>query len=804
MKAQLKVSSLYAGIFFLNVLLQFNTEAQTNKVLLEQFRNYQQSVPQEKVFLHLDKTQYAASETMWIKAYLVAGAMQLPSNISQNLYLELLNKNGEVKQRLTLEAENGLATASLKLDKALATDDYYLRAYTSWMKNFDSDYYFNKKIRIINVEAEGPPVISEPQVSAVALKFYPEGGHLVQNIASKMAFEVMATPGEFNDYSGTIYDYNDKPITTFRTNHENRGMIKFTPKSLNYYAVLDDEDLRFELPMVETQGVVMLVNNKDEEELLVTVKASDLVAQDYFIMAHTRGYVTYASEIKLRGGRGIARIEKSKLPAGISHITLMSNAMEPLAERLAYITGSDNIDLTLKTDNSGYDTRKKVTVDLEVKDAKGKPVEGSFSLSAYHQRFAVNDQTNNHIRANLLLASDLKGHIDNPGQYFNNSTSARRNLDLLLMVKGWSRFSWDQVTAGTFSPKYLPEAGLSIKGKLLRMGKEKIKNGQLYLLDKQSRDLISATTDQEGNFLFTDLNYHDTTQLIFQGMHKKGFKNVELKIDSTFEQMPFSAFASKSLKLSPAREEAFKQQYRAFVNVKGVWERRNGFTDLGEVTVTTLRRGFRNAGIRSMPDAFDFKELPYEEKRRKDPFRAMLGKVPGLNFAATTGPNGNEEWGMQTPRMGFGERWRNTPPTIMIDGLISDAQDVYGLDPHSIDYVITTRVFPGLISIHTMTKETYAKYAPKPGLYVMNLPGYHSPDTFYAPRYDGTDKDADLPDERITLFWEPMITTDTNGRAQITFYTSDQQGPIGIDVQGISFKGQAGNGSSSFTIRSNF
>ncbi len=47
--------------------------------------------PQQKVYLHLDKTSYKAGEMIWVKAYLLNGLNHLPDTLSTNLYVELIS-----------------------------------------------------------------------------------------------------------------------------------------------------------------------------------------------------------------------------------------------------------------------------------------------------------------------------------------------------------------------------------------------------------------------------------------------------------------------------------------------------------------------------------------------------------------------------------------------------------------------------------------------------------------------------------------------------------------------------------------
>ena len=57
--------------------------------------------PQEKIYLHLDRPSYWASEDIWFKAYLLNSAIP-----DCNLYVELIHSSGEIIDKKILWAQN--------------------------------------------------------------------------------------------------------------------------------------------------------------------------------------------------------------------------------------------------------------------------------------------------------------------------------------------------------------------------------------------------------------------------------------------------------------------------------------------------------------------------------------------------------------------------------------------------------------------------------------------------------------------------------------------------------------------------
>jgi len=42
------------------------------------------------------------------------------------------------------------------------------------------------------------------------------------------------------------------------------------------------------------------------------------------------------------------------------------------------------------------------------------------------------------------------------------------------------------------------------------------------------------------------------------------------------------------------------------------------------------------------------------------------------------------------------------------------------------------------------------------------------------------------PDFRSTIYWSPTVKTDSNGKAKVEFYCSDDIGPLNICIDGLT------------------
>ncbi|WP_075350012.1 TonB-dependent receptor plug domain-containing protein [Algoriphagus marinus] len=160
-------------IFFLISLISVNLQAQDAlpQKIQSYFDTYQKEYPVEKAYLHLDKTTYTLGEDLWFSAYLTAGSSQIPSPLSATLYVDLFDGDGLLLEQKTIRLEKGRGKGDFALPAFGKPGIYQLKAYTSWMRNFGDEYFFNSQINVVD-GAGGSflPKITFTSISAAAGK----------------------------------------------------------------------------------------------------------------------------------------------------------------------------------------------------------------------------------------------------------------------------------------------------------------------------------------------------------------------------------------------------------------------------------------------------------------------------------------------------------------------------------------------------------------------------------------------------------------------------------------------------------
>ncbi|WP_276089461.1 TonB-dependent receptor plug domain-containing protein [Pedobacter sp. JY14-1] len=149
----MKLKFAFRTAFFLLVIaagFAYKTDEDPFAALLKKLEAYNEKYPQEKVHLHLDKPYYAIGDNIWFKAYVINAQSSRLSDISNVLYVELINEKDSVKKQLRLPLVSGISWGDFKLPDSLSEGNYRIRAYTQWMRNAGTDFFFDKTIKIGN------------------------------------------------------------------------------------------------------------------------------------------------------------------------------------------------------------------------------------------------------------------------------------------------------------------------------------------------------------------------------------------------------------------------------------------------------------------------------------------------------------------------------------------------------------------------------------------------------------------------------------------------------------------------------
>jgi hypothetical protein len=917
--------------------------------LVAAMQDLQGRMPAEKVYLHTDKPYYNLGDTLWFKAYLLDAKTLSASKRSGLLYVELADDTAEAVRRITIPIKDGVGYAQIPLIRKIFHEGgYTLRAYTNWMQNFGTDYFFTSRfylgvpeqdtwlvnsgtrinraagkdqlfteltlshtdrsaVGLTQLEArimEGDKQLYKEELQTtkdgtlkltydlsqkadgknirvelrsinagdrdqrlsvplnitrnqmIDLQFLPEGGKLVSGLRSVIGFKAIAENGKGVQVTGGIYNGKGSLVVKFSSLHKGMGAFSFTPLAGELYAAKLDQpqgvDRLYPFPVVNPVGTVMhAANAQNGDSVIVSMEASDELANTdslWYLTATARGMVCYASQVKLGSANRIA-VARNLFPAGIARFTLL-RGKTPVNERMVFIPSGNELVIQMKTQKDSYYNKDSVSLEVDVRDAEGKPVHGNFSVSVTDdsqvQADTLGDQG---ILASMLVRSELRGMIENPAYYLEKGTEqAWRALDNLMLTQGWKGYDWKDAFAPPKLPQFLVEGRFKVTGLVKNIFNKPVPGAPVLISSQKPAFIREGITDAFGKYTFENLPPIDSGSFFIRAKTVKGRA-------MNFGEVTVDGFSPPKIPLSykdqvlPWYVNATDAQLNYVNNVAKMAKERAlklGGIGLKEVKIKNRKkiRGSLNPVPLSMTDlSLDKQDI--RESAVMNLYELLRQKLPGFKI--------DKDDGYAVMKV------NKLLVNLYIDGV--PYNDVFFLsDPYSTEElraelsIFQVETFRGLEAIYSNNGRHYLTGAggarrfqpgaamrnmnasaamaaaggiPKyvyPGLkeyatvYVTTgmevgwlrrnqsdmvsyrpLPLMHASE-FYSPKYtvkDGTDRNADL---RSTIFWKPELITDEHGKARISFYTSDIGGSYTVNVQGADLDGKIGSARSSIKV----
>ncbi len=465
------------------------------------------NLPQERVYLQFDNDSYYLGETMWFKAYVTSNNDDRASSISKVLYVEIVAPEGYVVETKKYKLdENGTCHGEFDLNVLLLSGYYEIRAYTRYMLNWGDESIFSRVLPVYDKvngnnwdfrnmldRKRGFMYRGEWKSSKQPdcnLKFYPEGGHLVENITSTVAYELRSIDGAFGKDTVTIYEDNKAILTTIPS-HNGKGTFRLTPEPGKRYSakVLADTEngkkklFSFELPKVNIHGVALAIE-QSHDSIKIRVTNNYTEQTDLGLAILHRGVMGFYKKFTSDKKNQTFTLHKNALLEGVSRAVIFKEEI-PLAERQFFVQHNtlqkgDRQTVRLNTKANNYqirnlkpDAHKKITLTIEREDGKPIDKDAEFTVSVTDASGSQETSWDYNMYTYLLLGSELKGYIPGASQYFEPTNENRtEQLDLLMLTHGWTSYDWSKLTTIDISNMQPVEKGITLKGSFYEKRKD--------------------------------------------------------------------------------------------------------------------------------------------------------------------------------------------------------------------------------------------------------------------------------------------------------------------------------------------
>ena len=782
------------------------------------------SEPAEKVYLHVDRAIYNSGDDIWFKAYVINAATNLPSVVLTNLHVELIDPDLKIIQSRTIKIDGGIGNGDFHLTDSVSSGRYRIRAYTNQMRNFKEPCFFEKGILIINPYDEGKYLFKEIQYveNKTDIIFFPEGGSLVDNVQSTVAFKAVNAGGKGCEISGEVYSSSDEMITSFKSTHLGMGFFSITPVTgTSYYAIVKTEDgsilkaaLHKSFPTGLTIGVFITLDGK----LLLTVNTNEktlpsVINHELNLGISSRNLLTLTTKIKINSLINNFIIPLDELPEGIIRVTLEGIEGLPLCERLVYLHKNNDVYLNVATNKKDYRPREKVSATISLSGDSLFTNGSSLSLSAAEMQFTDSSSYSTSIVSSYLLESDVRGFVEEPSYYFDPANKNRfQDLDLLLLTQGWRDFQWKYDSVAPF----ICEKGFTISGKVkAAFGNKPLEGAKLNIgiFGNSANQFMSSFTDSTGIFKVREVDITGRNNMFISATGKNERAVGRIFLDSLLYQPAEVTDLEQSYHKKLIKTETYSL-FRQEASYKLETRKKYKLSDtikVGEVTITAEKtdppemiKVQESRRVYGTPD----KELivtPATENYVGDVLSFMAGRIPGVRVEKNYSP-------LHPNDIKVFVRNSKGPALILLDGFRIDSTSftsVLTLQVNMVDRIDVLNASPlygmsgayGVINIITRVGLRRNPVEPGPNSASVFINGFDAPRIFYSPKHESEDKSAFLPDTRTTIFWEPNITVAKNGKSTLEFFNADNPAKISIVVEGITDEGIPVTGKINYDVK---
>ncbi|MEL6987964.1 MAG: alpha-2-macroglobulin family protein, partial [Bacteroidota bacterium] len=574
----------------------------------------------------------------------------------------------------------------------------------------------------------------------------------------------------------SIYNTNNEIVGTFKSFHDGMGKIEFIPnKNMEYYALIESPiklEKRYVIPKAFQSGISFSTVNHDYNQISIYSSSPQEICLE---ISNENGPFEHR-QLRVSKGVNYYNLNFKSLPKGILKYSIKNNNDEIEAERLVFANYNQSLDITIKTNKEQYQLREKVELSIETKDKKGKAVPANLSLSIANNKLVnLADDKQDNIASYLLMSSELKGEIYEPNFYFKKEEEkAEAALDLVMLTNGWRSYITQYPDPSDLT--FEVEGKNYFEGQCLDYKQRGI-YAKIVVADYFTKTAFELETDSIGRFRFRMEPNKSYNILSIANGKKKHYIRPNKK-SMQFHLRP-GAIVSKD----------FNTRKKELIVVEEIpeIEEEPEFMESENITV--------------LADSEVLDEIVVAAYGMSNKAR-LTGSVVGLNISdanysiqgvntiyGNSGPNGGE-------------------PLYVIDGIpVTDPLNELNFnvdDIESIGYFKnadftdvylagefksnTNRAFPFLNQYLNQNGNSnishYSFYNTVP-VTVAKTP--------YIPKYESIKTEV-RNDFRTTLYWNPVIQTDENGKANISFYTNDEVSSFIINAEGIDVNGSVGMG----------
>ncbi len=415
-----------------------------------------------------------------------------------------------------LEEDSVLASGKLK------TDD-------SGVLSFDLDvpekeYKYPLQLRISDSKNIQYTQWFHVNTEKLKLAFYAESGPFVAGVPLRAGFRVTTAAGQPVDIMAEISGEEGRIVSQARTLIPGYGMFPLVTRTGEACRFVITSELgegqRFDLPAFDPGGFIFSIPRTDREFISGTLMFTDSREQPVQLLL-TRGKTLFwASTVKISGS-GRIKIPKEGIPEGICLLSAYDSQGKLLGERLLYVGGTGDWQLSAEAEPAGKDQHLLIKA-VPVNRADSARI--TVSVSALVKNAGSDDDFRTSFLLNSLVANQLTG-----GAGLKKEDVLNENiLNFLLISNHLRNYSWQSVlnfeATGSSDKKWLA-------GEVLDNAGEPVQNAKVSLVHTGQAQMMNATADAGGHFVFPGLDPLKTNEYVLKAIAPDGNDKLTISFD---------------------------------------------------------------------------------------------------------------------------------------------------------------------------------------------------------------------------------------------------------------------------------
>jgi hypothetical protein len=678
-----------------------------------------------------------------------------------------------------------------------------MKVYTRWSLNDDPAFGFERDILINNNETIVKPSKAE---NNTMVNVFPEGGELITGLNSLVAFKATDKFGKPVKIKGLLINQLGKTLDTIKVRHDGMGSFRLMPKAGETYSLkwIDPAGNTgiIGIPVNKKEGITLSVTTNNEFAT-VKVERTAIIPENFKrlnLLVHMNQIVLFKVNLNSVDKQLLsANIPIEGLNTGILQFSLFSSDWLPLAERIVFVN------------NREHEFGAKLIPQLVTLTKKGKNVFDIYvtDTTVTNMSVAVTDaslestQANHTIYSDLLLSSELKGKIHNPGYYLSSDAdSVTANLDLVMLTNGWRKFNWEKLKA-SIGPeiKYPVESDIiRVSGKVYGLKNVSANDLMLNLIIQNkdsSKNFIFQPVTKEGLFQGENMFIFDTARIFYNfNQNQKLNEITQVQFDNGLLKPSEKQLALKDENmLNLWNDSVSLAKMNAFLQMQEDWKKRSSYKTLQEVIIKAKGKSTTQAlderyasGLFAGGDAqvFDFLNDP-----------AALGGIDIISYLQ------GRVAGLMINRSGASTTmsWRGATPDLYLDQMQVGADFIQSINVQDIAMVKVFRPpffgsmgggSGGAIAIYTKKGGDFRSDNTKSNksMHSTLLVGYTRFKEFFNPQYENPAENNET-DIRTTLYWNPyVITNKKSPRFKVQFYNNDISKRLQVVLEGVNVDGK--------------